>query len=198
MATNPSLDLGALRTALQEAGQPWQPGHTSMTALTERERVIRLGVPLPEGADVEQLLLEGRAAHAVDSGAARAAGAPASFDLRNVNGANYTTPIRDQGGCGSCVAFGTVATMEHVTRFTRGNPSLPIDYSEAQLFYCWGKAAGATCSSGWGAGLGVWGGGGGGGHQRGRRPAKNNGITFEDYFPYTAGDQNCAVNADWP
>ena len=114
MANHSSLNLGALRTALQEAGQPWQSGHTSMTALTEEERVIRLGVPLPD-ENVEQLALQGRAAHAVDSGAARAAGVPASFDLRNINGTNYTTPVRDQGGCGSCVAFGTVATMEHVT-----------------------------------------------------------------------------------
>ena len=53
-----------------------------MTALTEEERAIRLGVPLPDGVDVEQLALEGRAAHAVDSGAARAVGAPASFVRR--------------------------------------------------------------------------------------------------------------------
>jgi len=184
MATHSSLDLGALRTALQEAGQPWQSGHTSMTALSEEERLVRLGVPLPE-EDFQQLALQGRAAHAVDSAVARAAGAPASFDLRNVNGVNYTTAIRDQGGCGSCVAFGTVATMEGVTRFTRGNAALPIDYSEAQLFYCWGKAAGATCSSGW------W-------PDQALAACQSNGITFEDYYPYTAGDQNCAVNADWP
>jgi C1A family cysteine protease len=156
-----------------------------MTALSEADRVLRLGVPLPEGVDLEQLAQQGRAAHAVDGNAARAVGAPLSFDLRNVNGVNYTTPIRDQGGCGSCVAFGTVATMEGVTRFTRGNPGLPIDYSEAQLFYCWGKAAGATCGTGWMP-------------DQALTACQNNGITFEDYFPYTAGDQNCTVNPDWP
>ena len=132
MATHSSLDLGALRTALQEAGQPWQSGHTSMTALSEEERLVRLGVPLPE-EDVQQLALQGRAAHAVDSAVARAAGAPASFDLRNVNGVNFTTAIRDQGGCGSCVAFGTVATMEGVTRFTRGNAAGAMGPRSARL-----------------------------------------------------------------
>jgi hypothetical protein len=29
--------------------------------------------------------------------------------------------------------------------------------------------------------------------------ARDKGITFEDYYPYTAGDQNCTgLNADWP
>jgi hypothetical protein len=28
--------------------------------------------------------------------------------------------------------------------------------------------------------------------------ARDKGVTFEDYFPYTAGDQACNVNADWP
>ena len=40
-------------------------------------------------------------------------GAPSSFvDWRNYNGLNGVTPITDQGGCGSCVAFGTTATLE--------------------------------------------------------------------------------------
>src|SRR3954452_4869652 len=179
------LDLAALHQTLEAEGHPWQSGQTSITQLTEEERVLRLGVPIPPGVDLKELGEQGAAAHLASAGAARAVGAPAAFDLRNVNGANYTTPIRDQGGCGSCVAFGTVATMEHVTRFTRGNASLPIDYSEAQLFYCWGKDVGVTCSTGW------W-------PDQALTACQNNGITFEDYFPYTAGDQNCAVNADWP
>jgi C1A family cysteine protease len=185
MPTDDALDLTALHSALRDAGQPWQPSHNSMTALKPRERLQRLGVPLPEGADLEQLALQGLAAHAVDSAQAAAAGTPISFDLRNVNGVNYTTPIRDQGGCGSCVAFGVVATMEAVTRYTRRNATLPIDYSEAHLYYCWGKAAGATCASGWMP-------------DQALTACQSKGITFEDYFPYTAGDQGCTVNADWP
>jgi len=181
-----SLDLAALRSALQEAGSPWQQQHTSMTALSESDRVIRLGVPVPDDVDPEQKAREGLTAHAMATTAAMGGAAvPTSFDLRNVNGRNFTTPIRDQGGCGSCVAFGTVATLEGVTRYTRGNPTLPIDYSEAQLFYCWGKNAGATCSTGWMP-------------DQALNACQNNGVTFEDYFPYTAGDQACNVNADWP
>jgi hypothetical protein len=124
--------------------------YTSMTALTEDERRLRLGVPPTPGVPPESLELDVASAAGKASAATGAAiGAPASFDLRSVNGVNYSTSVRDQGGCGSCVAFGVVATMEGVGRFTTGRPALPVDLSEAHLFYCHGAAAGARCGSGW-------------------------------------------------
>jgi hypothetical protein len=185
MPVNAPLDLTDLRAVLEREGAPWEMAYTSMTALTEEERVARLGVPLP---DTDLATLEAdrdsRAA-AVRAATAEGVGAPVVFDLRNAGGANYTTPVKDQGGCGACVAFGTVATMEHVARYTRGTANLSIDLSEAQAFYCYGRADGATCGTGW------W-------VHRLLPSAQNSGITFEDYYPYTAMDQNCSnLNADW-
>ena len=37
---------------------------------------------------------------------------PASFDLRNVNGKNYVTPVRYQGGWGTCWCFSATAACE--------------------------------------------------------------------------------------
>lgn len=37
---------------------------------------------------------------------------PQSFDWRNVNGVNYISPIRNQGKCGSCYSFASMAQME--------------------------------------------------------------------------------------
>lgn len=186
MPARSALDLATLRSDLERTGAPWQFAHTSMTALTEETRRIRLGVPLPEDLDEEQLRIQSDAAVASHRAATGdSIGAPASFDLRNAGGANYTTPVKDQGNCGSCVAFGTVGTLEHVTRYTRAAPALPTDLSEAQMFYCWGAAAGATCGTGWFP-------------EPALDAARDKGVTFEDYFPYTAGDQACTVNADWP
>lgn len=59
---------------------------------------------------------------------------PSSFDWRNFEGKNYTTPIRDQGKCGSCVAFATVALMESMMKIGKKDPELQPDLSEAYLF----------------------------------------------------------------
>lgn len=165
---------------------PWRLSQTSLTPLSEEERVVRLGVPLPP--DVDEAAIEAQqevAAQAALTATADSVGAPTAFDLRNVGGANYSTPVKDQGGCGSCVAFGTAASMEGVTRFTRRTPNLPVDLSEAHLFYCHGAAAGRNCSNGW------W-------PDQALNAARDHGVAFEDYFPYTAGDQTCGVNPDWP
>jgi len=56
----------------------------------------------------------------------------------------YCSPIRDQGDCGSCTAFGTIGAWESLIRIKESNPSLDIDLSESDLFAC----SGGTCSGG--------------------------------------------------
>ena len=176
-----SLDLAALAEALEEEGQSWQMSYTSMTALEEDERRIRLGVePRPELEDTEAA-----ATAAAEGAAAEAVGAPAAFDVRNVGGVSYDTPVKDQGSCGSCVAFGTAAAMEVGFRYGR-RTRMPLDLSEAHLFYVYARSEGRTCANGW------W-------PERALAFAKSTGVTFEDYYPYTAGDQDgkAKINKDW-
>jgi len=71
------------------------------------------------------------------------------FDARNVGGQSYVTAVKDQGSCGSCVAFGSLGAMETTAAFTQGQPDLGLDLSEAHLFYTHGGAAGVTCDTGW-------------------------------------------------
>jgi C1A family cysteine protease len=60
---------------------------------------------------------------------------PNSWDWRNVNGNNWVSPVKNQGDCGSCVAFGVSAAVESYQRINSNNPALAIDTSEANLFF---------------------------------------------------------------
>jgi C1A family cysteine protease len=68
---------------------------------------------------------------------------PGSFDWRNVGGTDWTTPIKLQGNCGSCVAHATVAALETVVQIESGQP-FGCDLSEAHLFFC----SGGSCTGG--------------------------------------------------
>lgn len=82
-----------------------------------------------------------------------AAANPTSWDWRNVNGKDYTTPVVDQGSssCSSCVSFGVSATIETAARIQANIPSnsdtgINIDnLSEAWLYFCNLN----SCTQGW-------------------------------------------------
>jgi C1A family cysteine protease len=181
------IDHGALQAAIEKAGESWTAGATSVSELSDHEKRQRLGATPPDG---EAGLAQRESASALNrDGAASAergvSAAPAAFDWRNVNGQNYISAIRDQGSCGSCVAFGSCATVEGTYRVQRGNPGLAVDMSEAELFYCIARAQGRNCGNGW------W-------CDKGLDAFKTDGVVDEACYPYTAVDQNCSNRcADW-
>src|SRR5262245_31738893 len=180
-----ALNASQIQEAIAREGASWQAGPTSVSELPTSEKELRLGYEPGPGEpslqEREQLATANLSAY----GAVRAVGAPASYDLRNVGGANYITPIKDQGGCGSCVSFGTLATVEGTFRRQRGDPNLAIDLSEAQLFNCIARSQGRNCSNGWWVDPALNG-------------CRDNGVADEACYPYTAGDQNCTnLCSDW-
>jgi C1A family cysteine protease len=180
-----ALDLEQLRAELESEGKPFEIRETSMTRLTEDQRVLRLGVaPPPEAPSVQEAarMFEKGEIPPVES--ATAVGAPPSFDHRNIGGQNYVTPVKDQLSCGSCVAFGSAATVETTARRQRGDPGLAINLSEAHLFYCYAKNEGRNCGNGW------W-------PERALINIRDGGVTYEEFYPYTAGDQSCSLSSSW-
>jgi C1A family cysteine protease len=186
---NGPLDLNQLRIELEEAGQPWEMDeNTSLAQMTEEERVRRLGmVPPPGEMTLEEAVLAAEAAPAITPeiiATEAVIGAAAAFDHRNVGGHDFTTPVKNQGGCGSCVAFGVVAVMETTYRRQVNNAQFAVDLSEAHLFYCHGGALGRTCNNGW------W-------PDQALDEARDKSVTTEAMYPYTGTQQACGVGAGW-
>jgi C1A family cysteine protease len=108
----------------------------------------------------------------------------ASFDLRQVSGGAYITPVKDQGGCGSCVAFGSAAAVEGTLRWQTRDPNLAVDLSEAQLFYCIAVAQqGRNCDIGWNGSAAL-------------DAYRDIGIADDACFPYTSGNTACSPCAN--
>lgn len=91
-------------------------------------------------------------------------------DWRFRHGHDYVTSIKDQGGCGSCVSFGTTATLESMILIDH---YLSTDLSEAELLFC----GGGSCGGWW------------------PDPAvnylKTRGLSQESCFPYHDFDMAC-------
>jgi len=183
------ISISELQTAIAESGAEWEAAETPFTEMSSDEFSLLLGyVPGPEDRSLEEdeaiAQADYQAFVAALEAPAVAVGYPSSYDLRNVGGKNFITTIKDQGGCGSCVAFGVAATVEGTLRRQRNNPSLAVDYSEAHLFYCYARDQGRRCATGW------W-------PSKALDAFRDEGVVDEACFPYTAGDQVCSLCSDW-
>ena len=165
-------ELKGLQTSINQKGYTWQAGATNVSALSLDQQKALLGLHVDD-AEIHATSQAIAAATALQ-GFRAAIAAPAAVDWRN-KGGDWTTPVRDQQSCGSCVAFGTVATLEARINIACNNANLDKDLSEAHLFYC---GCGNCCGTGWNF-----------------PPAldfcKNTGVGLETSFPYTPGNQPC-------
>jgi len=175
-----SLNIKKVRELVAAGGGDWQPSSTELWRLPLAKKRLRLGA-VPPGTTM--VAREELARRRIATEAAAPGAYPVSHDWRSVGGLSYVTGIRDQGGCGSCVAFGTAATVETTARVLFG-AALAIDISEAQLFYCVAKDKGSTCETGW------W-------PDEAFAAFERMGITDEAHFAYTAGDRNCGLSSGW-
>jgi putative hemolysin len=105
---------------------------------------------------------------------------PASWDWRNAtyNGisGDWTTPVKNQGGCGSCWAFSAVGQAEAVLKLASSDPFLDPDLSEEYLVSDCSPAG--TCCGGW--------------HSSALGFIKNQGIPDETCLPYVSGSCGCS------
>ncbi|MBN1295971.1 hypothetical protein JXA80_04265, partial [bacterium] len=126
-----SMTLEDVQAAIENNNLEWTAGPTGVSRLSFEERagLLTLTVPSdyvePPEDSIDGLPFGGRA----------------YFDWRDQNG---VTGVRDQGNCGSCWAFATVAMVESAVKIYDG---LDRDLSEQQLLSC--NSYGYDCGGGW-------------------------------------------------
>jgi len=181
-----TFTIKAVQEAITKSKADWIAGETAFTTMSQDEQIALLGYqPGPDEPSLEEREAIARVnIEALTAEASLASEYPDAYDLRNVNGKNFITPVKNQGGCGSCVAFGTVATVEGHLKKQRNNPNFQVDLSEAHLYYCHARNEGRRCNNGW------W-------TSKALDAIRDKGIVNEQCFPYTAGDQACSVCSDW-
>jgi C1A family cysteine protease len=134
------MELGELRDLISSQNLRWQAADTEHANLPDIQKAARLGAVPPAGA---RSLSEREQLAASRAAAVPEAALPVAVDWRDMNGADWVTPVEDQGSCGSRVAFGTVAAFESHVLIARANPKFSVDLSEADLWFCYGPAHGA-------------------------------------------------------
>jgi len=156
-----AADVAALRERGQRAGWTFQVSPNSATSRSTSELCglrepadWRLGATFDDGPVLRDL--------------------PSAFDWRAQGGC---TPVRDQGGCGSCWAFATVGALECNVLIRDGQS---VDLSEQWLVSC--NAAGYGCDGGWFAHQY---------HQATPDACGQSGAVLEAAFPYQAADLPC-------
>ena len=96
------------------------------------------------------------------------------FDWRDIDGVNYVTSIKNQGGCGSCWAFAVAGAVEANINIYYQDETLDFDLSEEELVTCSGAG---DCY--------------GGLPYRALNYVMEHGITDEETLPYTASNGEC-------
>ena len=109
---------------------------------------------------------------------------PSEFNWMMYNGEDWTSPIQNQGSCGSCWLFAAIGCLECIINIQEGHADLDPDLSEQYVMSCLPDAGG--CKGGWA--------------DRAFRYIKltsaqgnyHNGVIPESCFPYRAIDvQGC-------
>jgi len=114
---------------------------------------------------------------------------PHKFDLRNVDSKrSYIGPIRQQGSCGACYAFGACAAAESAYNLAVGSYNQNcVDFSEAFIIFCLNSLYDDLngCN-------------GSGYNYEELDSLVNEGVCYENLLPYKPGNRKCTIGLDVP
>ncbi|MEA1865257.1 MAG: C1 family peptidase [Euryarchaeota archaeon] len=160
-----------IQDAIDAEGGNWTAGTTSVSELTVEEKRQLCGARMgdvPEDAQLMRSPLRG----GVSCDA---------FNWCNKDDANWMTPVKNQGMCGSCWAFSALGVVEAVINIQFNDSDRNIDLSEQHLVSDCCSAG--SCRGGW--------------PDQALKYVRDTGVPEESCSPYTGGDCACTPCQDW-
>ena len=124
-----SAEVDEIRAAISQQKATWIAQDNPISSLPREERVKMLGLLPPDSKVAEMPVKTFSAAVGIVL--------PSSVDWRN-NGGNFVSPVKNQGGCGSCWAFATTAALESKAMISLNTPGKPPNLSEQIVLSCSG------------------------------------------------------------
>lgn len=165
-------EISELNRLIQEKGAKWVAGETPFSGLPLEEKKKWLGLIKPGMEEMEMMQLTEPDLFSLDQGPVALS---PSLDWRNNDG-NFVTPVRDQGGCGSCWAFATTGALESATLRYINSPGVNLDLAEQILLSC--SPASIDCDRG-------------GYPHLAANYIRDTGLPLETCYPYTVTEGNC-------
>lgn len=161
-------ELFEIQQMIEEKGLCWTAGHTGVSHLTPDEKQAMLGLQ-PIDEELRARYSNGTIEALPDRDL------PAYWNWREMGG---TTPAKQQGGCGSCWAFGATSAFESMIKIYKG---VETNLSEQQILVC--NEWGGDC--------------GGGQSEAGYFVQMTMGQVAESSMPYTGNDNASCVDYNY-
>jgi hypothetical protein len=127
----PVIDAREVQASISRAHADWKAKESWVTRLSREDLNRLLGLKNPPRGSLQPDPMNRLTRETVD--------------WRDMNGVNWLGNTLNQGNCGSCVAFATVATLEAQLSIASGVTWMRPEFSPQQLFNC----GGGLCGWGW-------------------------------------------------
>ena len=173
-----NIKINQINKNLQARNMKWVAGETPLSGMSYAEKKQMMGGRLPNLYGFDYYIggiFEIPASETKESATSQKSSQYVSeFNWRERHGTDWMTPVKNQGGCGSCWAFAGTGTVEHYVN-VYFNRAIDVDLSEQEIVSC--NTNNYSCKGG--NTFSVY------------RYSMATGISDETCFSYTASDPEC-------